>query len=243
MDILACVDASPYAPSVCDHAAWFCGHLHHGSVTLLHAVDGLRASDVERLLSYCRLRLEDQGVSNVRVRCAQGPLAEVLAGEGADLVLLGKRGEGRPDDAVLGETATAVLHGPTYAICLVSRLFLPIHRGLVLIDSDIRHRRTIQAVAATAALRDLELDIVMMRPPRAEGAEKLAWARATLGGARTDVYPLSHAAPEAMAAQYMAEHGTDLIVFSREMLFASRPGPEEGQRRPVWSWRAPVFVC
>ncbi len=41
--ILACIDASPFATSVCDHTAWAAGRLA-APVTLLHAIDHRRAA-------------------------------------------------------------------------------------------------------------------------------------------------------------------------------------------------------
>lgn len=245
-EILACVDASIYAASVCDHAAWLCGHARGGAVTLFHASEpGEDFGAVDRLLAVSRARMDDHGLSDVRMRSARGPLLGALGGESADVLVLGKHGEGRPEDVRrdLGQNATAVLRTCPQPLCLVSRVYLPIHRGLVLIDADPRHRRTIETVVATAALRELELDILMMQPSDVDGSDKLAWAREALGSGRADVYPMEAAAPEEVAAQYMAEHATDLIVFSREMMFAPARVGAGPEHRPVWSWRAPIFVC
>ena len=243
-EIVACVDGSAYAGSVCDHAAWLCGQMDRAAITVLHAAESHgERRQAERLLSAARARLRDQGAAGVRARRADGPLCAALARETGGLLVLGKRGERSADSRRdLGSNAAAVLRTFVQPLCLVSRLYLPVNRALVLIDADPVHARTIETVAANPALCELELDIVMMQPPGADGASKLAWARAALGRGQADVYSMDQATPEGVAARYMAEHGTDLIVFSREMMFAPerRAAPEDNA---VWSWRAPVFVC
>jgi nucleotide-binding universal stress UspA family protein len=244
-EILACIDGSAYGFSVCDHAAWLCGQSGGGSVTLLHVAEGEKDDGaVEGLLGTAQARLEDHGVADARAIRAAGSLQEALEAQRPDLIVLGKRGLGSSDArADLGANAAAVLRTCLQPLCLVSRVYLPIHRGLVLLDSDPGHRRTIESVARAAALRDLELDILMMQSPGPDGSRKLAWARESLGGGRADIYGIERDEPETVAAEYMAEHATDLIVFSREMMFAADRPTLPAEHRPVWSWRTPVFVC
>lgn len=243
-EILACVDGSPYAGSVCDHAAWLSGPTR-AAVRILHASEGASGSHSDRLTRAAEARLRDHGVISVHRQVTTDPLSVALRTVASDLLVLGKRGKrGAEDRSDLGSNAAAALRTQTGPLCLVSRVYLPVQRALVLIDADPRHRRTVETVCQQKVLTDLELDIVMLQPDGVDGSQKLAWARRCLGGGRADVYPMKSGMPETIAARYLAERGTDLIVFSREMMFDPlRAAPETPEHQAVWAWRVPVFVC
>lgn len=249
--VLACLDRSAYAASVCDHAAWLAGPL--GS-----AVDVLRVAEpasgdgkpAEDILEVARERLEHQGVGAGRLLRSEGDFVTAVdrAAVGADVVVLGKRGE-RADGRrlTLGSRAEALLRHTEKPLCLVSQIYLPISRALVLIDSDPDHRQAVEVVARWPVLADLDLDIILMGSADDErAAAKLAWAREAIGACEADIFPLDAETPDEASAHYMEDHQVDLIVMSREMLLEPRvagPGGAGLRRRALWGWRTPLFIC
>ncbi|MBU1376230.1 MAG: universal stress protein [Alphaproteobacteria bacterium] len=239
--ILGCIDSSAYGPSVCDHAAWLASNGGAG-LDLLHVVED--RDDGPRLLEDARSRLLDNGVQVGRSQIVDGPPASALAeaAAGAEVVVVGKRGlSSAAKCRGLGSNAARLVRRLDVPLCLVSQFYLPIHRGLVLIDGDIAHRRTIDYVAAHPMLSALRIDAIVMTGPGDDAEPKLDLARRTLGPA-ADVFATSAPDPDTAAAGYMADHQADLIIMSREMLFSDR-ALLRMEDRAVWAWRTPLFVC
>jgi nucleotide-binding universal stress UspA family protein len=244
--VIACLDGSAYAGSVCDHAAWLAGPRVR-SVDLLHAVSPKEVPRRgARILERASARLEENGASVGRRFTFPGALAAVAAAEAGpeDLLVLGKRGEtpGR-SRRMLGSDALAVLRATPAPLLLVSKVHLPLRRALVLIDAEPSHRRAAEFAARAPALAALERDVVLMQPSGLSAEPKLTWARRLLEGA-ADVYPMAHGSPGLTARRVVEDHGVDLIVVSREMLFEQeRASGVPLARRDLWAMRTPIFVC
>lgn len=242
--VLACIDGSAYDASVCDHAAWLAGGWGE-------AVDLLRAGDSgDDALVAARERLESHGAAVGRATATSAAFADALGPAAADarVIVLGKRGErtqGRRQ--TLGSKAEALLRQAGKPLCLVSQLYLPLSRALVLTDSDPEHRRAVETVSAWPALTALDLDIILMgSADDPEAAAKLAWAREALDACEADIFPIAAETPDEAAARYMEGHQVDLIVMSREMLLDPKlagPGGAGLRRRALWAWRTPLFIC
>jgi nucleotide-binding universal stress UspA family protein len=249
--VLACLDRSAYAASVCDHAAWLAGPLG-APVDLLRVAEGEAGDDkaVEDVLQMAQERLEQQGVEAARVLRSAGDFVGAVdaAAAGARVVVLGKRGE-RTDGrrGALGSHAEAMLRRSDRLLCLVSQVYLPISRALVLTDSAPEHRRVVETVAGWSPLCDLDLEVILMgRDDDPGAAAKLAWARETLQGADADIFCLDARTPDEACARYMDGHQADVIVMSREMLLdpvRTGRGGAGLHRRPLWRWRTPLVIC
>ena len=241
--ILGCIDGSAYGPSVCDHAAWLASG-DGADLDLLHVEEVPGKGG--RLLRDAAVRLRDHGVQVGRTAIVGGPPAAALreATAGADVVVVGKRGlSSAPDRRGLGSNAADLVRRLARPLCLVSQLYLPIHRGLVLIDGDIAHRRTIDYVTAHPVLSALELDAIVMTAAAGDPEPKLELARRAFGP-QADVFATPAADPDAAAAGYMTDHQADLIIMSREMLFGhDGSAPPRMEDRAVWAWRTPLFIC
>jgi nucleotide-binding universal stress UspA family protein len=249
--VLACLDRSAYAASVCDHAAWLAGPLG-APVDVLRVAEGEGGDGkaADELLQMARERLEQHGVEAARIVRSGGDFATAVEGaaEGARVVVLGKRGE-RSDRrrGALGSHAEAMLRDTERLLCLVSQVYLPISRALVITDSDPDHRRVIETIAGWSPLSDLDLEVILMGSDDDPGAAgKLAWARETLKAAEADIFCLDVNTPDEACARYMDDHKADVIVMSREMLLdPSRTGHggDGLQSRPLWRWRTPLVIC
>lgn len=180
------------------------------------------------------------------MRIVGGPPDSALgeAAAGTDVMVVGKRGaSSAPDRRGLGSNAARLIRRSAQPLCLVSRVYLPIHRGLVLIDGDIAHRRTIDYVSAHPVLSALQLDAIAVTTAAGDPEPKLELARRAFGP-RADVFATSAADPDAAAMGYMNDHQADLIVMSREMLFGGEGvAPPRMEERAIWAWRTPLFIC
>lgn len=243
---LACIDGSPYAASVCDHAAWLASP-PNGVIDLLHVTEPQSkrpSAPGQDLLRTGRERLEHQGAIPGRTLEVDGAVSEVARGESADVIVMGKRGDRGSGRRNLGSNAAAVIRQATEPMCLVSQIYLPIHRGLVLIDADPAHRRTVEFVAGHPLLSTLDLDIILMQPIGMDPEPKLSWARQTLVGANADIFPMLYGTPDEAAARYMDDHQVDILIMSRQMLFDQERGLGLTiESRALWAWRTPLFIC
>lgn len=242
--ILACLDGSRYSSAVCDYAAWFGDHLQD-AITLLHVDEPARgdADAPASILADAHDRLKHHGVRATASLAPHGRFLEKLAqlAPGADLVLLGKRGHHATGGGSLGENVEAAIRRTTTPLCLVSSVFLPVSRALVVLDADPDHRRAVEFVAAHPALAALELDLVVMTNESAPGERKLRWAREKVDGMRAEVFSMSAQDPGQVAMRYAERGGFDLLIVSREAAFGRPPGSEP--LTDFLTQRASILIC
>lgn len=248
--VLGCIDRSAYADAVCDYAAWLAGPLAadldilHVEEAADHARGPAKTRRTDRLLQRAGERLADHGVRPRHLRLDFGSVTAAATAAAADITVLGKRGE-RSDQRrdALGSNAAALLRDSDGHLCLVSQIYLPIRRALVLIGDDPQPRGALETVAGHPALRNLELDVVLLAGADRGGGPTLARARAQLGE-RADVFPLAAPSPDAAAAHRLAERPADLIVLSRALLLAqTAEALPPLEARTLWAFRAPLLIC
>ena len=254
-DVLACIDHSAYANGVCDHAAWFASDPDVG-VEVLHveassdaAPDtqvggGPREASTRRLVDRSVARLREEGVGPLSSASLAGPFVEVATQRGAAVIVMGKHGEGSAKQRhSLGSNVEAMVHATSTPICLTSKLFLPIHRALVLLDADMSHRTALEFVVSQARLSALPTDIVVVAAPGEDPDPKVTWARSALGEPRGNVLSLVAEGLDDGVAQYMEAGAADLVVVSRAVV---TPAPETRlnriEERGLWGNRTPVLI-
>jgi hypothetical protein len=253
--ILACVDASRYAPAVCDHASWFAGRMQ-AEIVVLNVVEDAEAPQQERhapartgLMEQAIDRLAHEGAVAARPLELPGvfPDAAMELVASSDVVVLGKRGTRTEENRRrLGGAIGPIVRASPRPICLVSQVFLPITRALVLMDADPDHRRTTELVAAHPALEDLDIDVVLMSDGAPGAAQKLEWARRKLDASGAEVFPLATQRPDKAASLYMQNRGSDLLIMSREVALAGLGFEEtvgDFADESLWAWRTPVLIC
>jgi nucleotide-binding universal stress UspA family protein len=203
--ITALIDASVYAASVCDHAAWAAERLA-APVEVLHMLgrrtaasppvdysgslgaDGrdalleeLVAFDREHaqlaqkrgrlILEQAKQRLTAAGVAEVTTRLRHGDLLEAVAEYevGADLLVIGKRGEAADFASLhLGSNLERVVRSSTRPILVTSRAFQPIRKALIAFDDGASARKAVEAVAATPLLHGVEILVLRVGTPTPE---------------------------------------------------------------------------
>ena len=254
-DVLACIDHSAYANGVCDHAAWFASDPDVG-VEVLHvetssgAVPDGEALDRERvstrqLVDRSVARLREEGVGPLSSASVAGSFVEIATQRGAAVIVMGKHGEGSAAERhSLGSNVEAMLRATSTPICLTAKLFLPIHRAVVLLDADTAHRTAVEFVVSQARLSPMPTDIVVVAAPGDDPDPKVTWARSALGEPRGNVLSLVAEGLDDAVAQYMEAGAADLVIVSRAVL---TPAPESRlnriEERGLWGARTPVLVC
>ena len=247
--LLACLDRSRYAGAVCDYAAWFSGRMQSPIVLLNVQEPGTfaeQSTEDASPIAWAQERLAHEGAEGVTTLSPLGSFAPALIGLsiGAELILMGKRGAEADDRSALGSNVEPIVRGTTGPVCLVSQVYLPISRALVILDADPAHRRAVNFVSVHPALRELDMDLVLMDDGRPEADEKLAWAREQLGAHSADVFPMSAAAPAETVTNYMQNGGFDLLIISREVALADKAASlRRIEPESIWAQRAPILIC
>lgn len=248
--ITALVDASVYAGSVCDHAAWAAARLAAG-VEVLHVLgrrsaasppadysgslgaDGrdalleeLVAFDREHaklaqkrgrlVLEQARQRLSAAGVTEVTTRLRHGDLLEAVAEYevGADLLVIGKRGEAADFATLhLGSNLERVVRASHRPILVAARAFQPIRRALIAFDDGASAHKAVDAVAATPLLHGAEILVLRVAAETLETVANVAGAVQRLrsaGLAATGSVRPGQA--DAVIADAVEAEGVDLVV-------------------------------
>jgi nucleotide-binding universal stress UspA family protein len=255
-DVLACIDHSAYANGVCDHAGWFASDPDVG-VEVLHvdapsdagpntqALDGSREVSTRQLLDRSVARLREEGVGPLSSAALAGRFVEIATQRGAAVIVMGKHGEGSAAQRhSLGSNVEAMVRATSTPICLTSKLFLPIHRALVLLDADTAHRTAVEFVISQARLSALRTDIVVVAAPGEDPDPKVTWARSALGEPRGNVLSLVAEGLDDAVAQYMEAGAADLVIVSRAVVTPA-PGSRLNriEERGLWGNRTPVLIC
>ena len=240
--VLACTDGSIYATSVYDHAAWAAERLGGASVQVLHVLDraaaatpadrsgtiGFDASeellrelaevDAERaraLLAEAERRLRAAGVAEVALAQRHGSVVEAVVEfeAGADLVVIGKRGEAA-DFAVghLGANLERVVRASARPVLVASRGFRPIGRVLIAYDGGPAASKAIDYAARRTVLKELDCHVVTVAPQGGGSGALDGPAEALRRGGLEVTAEVLRGEPEQATAAYVAAAGIDLLV-------------------------------
>jgi nucleotide-binding universal stress UspA family protein len=250
--VLACIDGSSYTNSVCDHAGWFASDPEIG-VEVLHVVEprgeehapSASPTSGDPLVASAVRRLREEGVGPVTSAAVAGDFVGVAVGRGAMVIVMGKRGaSGDTERRRLGSSVDAMVRATHTPICLTSKLFLPIHRGLLLLDADLSHRSAVEFALAEPRLADLPIDVVVMAGADEDPGAKVKWAQGALNTESADVFPLPAEGLDDAVTRYMESRAADLIVVSRTVI-APDPLARLGriEDRGLWGARTPVLIC
>ena len=188
MRILALVDTSLYGKSVIDYASWAAAtanatlqvlHVispnellasrlpaHPGGAVILSGEmtydEDLAQLRVKAgvLLAEARTTLMSRGLTDVYTRIEEGNVLELAtaAAAGADLVIMGKRGE-HADLArlPLGANVERIVRACSVPVLAVSRAFRPVRRGLLAFELDDASAAAVEALAGSNLLPPMPL--------------------------------------------------------------------------------------
>jgi nucleotide-binding universal stress UspA family protein len=168
------------------------------------------------ILDDAKARLTERGVGDVTLTQRHGSLVDTLAEVegGADLVVIGKRGEAHDvASGHLGANLERAIRGSHKPVLVASRAFRPIRRVMIAFDGSTTGRRTVEFAAGNPLLKGLDFDVVSVSPSSKATEDDLAAAVKTLerGGSTARGITVRGSAEDAIAAHVNAE-GIDLIV-------------------------------
>jgi nucleotide-binding universal stress UspA family protein len=139
------------------------------------------------MLESAARRLTDDGVADVGLLHRHGEVAETIIelAAGFDLVIIGKRGEGRNfEEGRLGAKVERVVRGSARPILVAPRVFMPITRVVVAFDGGTSATKALTHVLSNQAFADLEIVVAIVadagtqRDVRVEAAQGLLAGRA-----------------------------------------------------------------
>ncbi len=117
------------------------------------------------ILDQAIAHLNEAGVADVKSRQRQGELVDtvLLMEEEAELVAIGKRGEGADGASEhLGRNLERVVRASRKPILVASRTFKPIKRFMIAYDAGPSAKRAVTAITRMPLLRDLECHLLMV---------------------------------------------------------------------------------
>lgn len=241
--VTALIDRSTYGLSVGEHGAWLAERLG-ADLQLRHVREASEPVEAAKaLLDQAAERIVDQGAPTPELSLVEGGLLAGALSAEAQLLVMGKRGAGSGEDrTALGRHVEPVIRGLETPICLVSQVFLPIHRVLAVTDADPDRHAALDLLAGGRGLADLELDAVVVARPGEDPEAKLAVARASLDG-RAATFAI-HAETIGQAVwRYLEDRPADLIVISRAVLLSRGADPLAAAAGSLWAARASSIVC
>jgi nucleotide-binding universal stress UspA family protein len=247
--IIALVDGSIYAASVCEHAAWVASRtgwaveiLHvlgrregaakadlSGSIALgartalleeLAELDAQRAKLVAHrgraILEDARAIVDRAGVAEITTRLRQGDIVDTLAEQesGAELVLIGKRGEAADfAKGHLGSNLERIVRASHRPILVASRAFRPISKVLIAWDGGPSAMRAVDHIARSPLYRGLAVTVATVASPSETVRKGLEDARASLAAAGlTAGTEILSGQPDAALGEFVEKAPCDLLV-------------------------------
>ncbi|MFC4172709.1 universal stress protein [Microvirga sp. GCM10011540] len=248
--ILAFIDGSQYAQSVCDLAAWAASRAP-ASVEILHVLgrrqvasapvdlsgnlkvderdellSELAALDEQRsklalkrgrlLLDEAKARLKAANVAEVSTKLRNGDIVEAVEEfeGGADLLMIGKRGEAADfAKGHLGSNLERVVRSSHKPILVAARAFRPINRFLIAYDGGASANKAVDHVIRSPLLRGLDCEILMVGSGEGQPRFQLDAAAQRLRDAGYNVEAhLLPGSPEEVIGSRVEQDGIDLLV-------------------------------
>ncbi len=160
-------------------------------------------------------RIEAEGVE-VTARLRLGDLVETLreAEAEADLVIIGKRGEGADFAAKhLGSNMERVVRSSTKPILVASRAFRPVQKLLIAFDGGASARKAVDHLAQSDLFHGLNIHLLTVGPDTTESKRAIEGAAALL---KTSGYPVTteivDGKPEQLIAERAEAHDFDMLI-------------------------------
>lgn len=191
-----------------------------------HLLDELAALDAERarllqrrariVMDEARARILDAGVAEVTIALRNGDLLEEVAAReaGADLVVVGKRGEAADFARLhLGSNLERLVRAAHKPVLVAARAFRPIERALIAFDGGASAMRAVDHVSRSLAFSNVAITLVTVGADEPAVRKRLEDAAAQLGGGGLAVETrILSGRPDAAIAALVESEGVDLLV-------------------------------
>ncbi|SLN28455.1 Universal stress protein family protein [Pseudoruegeria aquimaris] len=168
------------------------------------------------ILEDAEARLRADGVETVTTRLRHGDLVEeaTAAEEGADLIVIGKRGEGADfAKGHLGSNLERVVRASRIPVLVASRAFKPVERFLIAYDGSPAAMRAVDHIARSDVFGGLEACLLTVGEEEAKARRALEGAEAMLKGAGYAVSSqIARGNPKTVIAEQVKAQGADLLM-------------------------------
>lgn len=186
-------------------------------LTELEETQGKLAQKQSRaILQIAADRLAAAGVTDVKLTQRHGTLVETVAEyeEGADLIVIGKRGESAAVAMQhLGANIERVIRSSHHPVLVASRAFRPIESMLIAFDNGPSARKAVECAAQKPLLKGLTCHLLTVGRESAEAERNLAWARDHLtAGGYTVETEIADGDPEDVIARTVETRDISLLV-------------------------------
>jgi len=186
----------------------------------LSALDEQRAKLSQKrgraILEDAKALLEKAGVAAVTAKLRIGDIVETVAeSEGdADLIVIGKRGEGADFAAShLGSNLERIVRSSAKPVFVASRAFTPIERFLVAYDGGVSSMKAVDHIARSQLFAGLECRLLMVGHDTTDNRRQVEGAKALLEGAgytvSADVVP---GQPDTVISEIVRDEKIGLLV-------------------------------
>ncbi|BCH66282.1 universal stress protein UspA [Agrobacterium vitis] len=128
------------------------------------------------LLEEAKARLQAVGINSVNTMLRNGDLAETLQEleESADLIVIGKRGEGADFGQLhLGSNLERVVRSSHKMIAIASRAFKPIHKVLIAYDGGAMAMKAVDYISGSPMFAGLSIKLVTVGDDTPEARQAL----------------------------------------------------------------------
>jgi nucleotide-binding universal stress UspA family protein len=186
----------------------------------LAALDATRAKLLQQrgrmVLEAARARLEAAGIAEVALSLRHGDLLDTLAEAeaGADLVVIGKRGEAADFARLhLGSNLERVIRASSVPVLVASRAFRPVARVLIAFDGGASALKAVDHVSRSPLFAGLEIHLVTVGADTPAARRALEAGAAQLGGGGLAVHPrIVPGLPDKAIAAMVEAEGIDLLA-------------------------------
>ncbi len=168
------------------------------------------------ILEDARAILDRAGINEITTRLRHGDIVDTVAEQeaGAEMVLIGKRGEAADfAKGHLGSNLERIVRASKKPVFVVARAFKPIRRVLIAYDGGASAMRAVEHVARTPLYRGLEVSVVTVGNASDAARKSLADAKAALEAAGITVETeIVSGQPETALAKLVEEAPFDMVV-------------------------------
>lgn len=168
------------------------------------------------ILEDAEARIRAAGVEAVTTRLRHGDLVEeaTAAEEGADLIVVGKRGEGADfAKGHLGSNLERVVRASKIPVLVASRAFKPVQRFLIAYDGSAAAMRAVDHIARSDVFGGLEAVLLNVGEEETKARRAIEGAEAMLKGAGYSVRSeIAKGNPKSVIAEQVKALEADLLM-------------------------------
>ena len=168
------------------------------------------------VLAEAATHFADKGIASVQQTLRNGSLIETVSEieEGADLVVIGKRGEAADFATMhLGANLERVIRGSRHPILVTSRAFQPINKVLIAYDGGTSARKALDWAANGQLLKDLDITLLLVGSDKPANRALLVEAEAALERTGGSVRVMLRQGPsDVVISEIVKQEGIDLMV-------------------------------